>query len=158
MTEPESAPSAQNLGDEAFMSVADLKAYVAEVESAKASETYGAVERAEKAKKEMIDKLMLPIDITPERVQGFMNRLRQAALRGENELLVIRFPSELCTDHGRARNNSEPGWPDTLVGSPRQFYEIWKERLEPAGYRLKAMILEWPNGFPGDVGLFVAWK
>jgi len=158
MAELQTAPLAQKLGDEAFMSVADLKAYVAEVESAKASETYGAVERAEKAKKEMIDKLMQRVEITPERVQAFMSRLRQAALRGENELLVIRFPSELCTDHGRALNNIEPEWPDTLVGAPRQFYEIWKETLEPAGYRLKAMILEWPNGFPGDVGLFVAWK
>jgi hypothetical protein len=158
MTEQETVSSAQNLGDEAFMSVADLKAYVAEVESAKASESYGAVERAEKARKEVIDKLLQRVDITPEKVQAFMNRLRQAALRGENELLVIRFPSALCTDHGRALNNSEPEWPDTLVGAPRQFYEIWKERLEPAGYRLKAMIVEWPNGFPGDVGLFVAWK
>ena len=73
-------------------------------------------------------------------------------------MLVMRFPSELCSDHGRAINNAEPEWPETLVGQPRQFYEIWKERLEPAGYRLKAMIVEWPNGFPGDVGMFVAWK
>ena len=34
----------------------------------------------------------------------------------------------------------------------------WEAAAEPAGYRLKAMILEWPNGFPGDVGLFVAWR
>jgi hypothetical protein len=73
-------------------------------------------------------------------------------------MMVMRFPSELCTDHGRALNMGEKDWPDTLVGQPRQFYEIWKERLEPAGYRLKAMIVEWPNGFPGDVGLYVAWS
>ena len=56
------------------MSVADLKAYVAEVESAKASQSYGAVDRAEKARQEMIDKLMQRVEITPERVQGFMSR------------------------------------------------------------------------------------
>ncbi len=158
MPELEKTSSAQGLGDETFMSVADLKTYVAEVESAKASHTYGAVERAEKARQEIINKLMQRVEITPGRVQSFMNRLRQAALRGDSELLVMRFPSALCADHGRALNNSEAEWPDTLVGQPRQFYEIWKERLEPAGYRLKAMIVEWPNGFPGDVGLFVAWK
>jgi hypothetical protein len=158
MAELEKASSAQGLGDETFMSVADLKAYVAEVESAKASQSYGAIERAEKAKKEMIDKLMQRVEITPERVQGFLNRVKAAALRGETEMMVMRFPSELCTDKGRALNNAEPGWPETLVGQPRQFYEIWKERLEPAGYRLKAMIVEWPNGFPGDVGMFVAWR
>ncbi len=87
-----------------------------------------------------------------------MNRLRLAAERGEGEMLVIRFPSELCTDHGRAINNSEEGWPDTLVGAPRQFYEVWKEKLHPLGYRLKALVVDWPNGFPGDVGVFLAWK
>jgi hypothetical protein len=158
MSAQETSPSSHHLGDEAFMSVADLKAYVAEVESAKASQSYDSVGRADKAKKEMIARLMEPIDITPERVQGFLNRLKAAALRGDTEMMVMRFPSELCTDHGRALNMGEPGWPDTLVGQPHQFYEIWKERLEPAGYRLKAMIVEWPNGFPGDVGLFVAWN
>jgi len=137
----EKALSSQPLGDEAFMSVADLKAYVADVESAKASQSFGALERAERAKKEMIDKLMQRVDITPERVQGFLNRVKSAAARGESEMLVMRFPSDLCSDHGRAINNAEAEWPDTLVGQPRQFYEIWKERLEPAGYRLKAMIV-----------------
>ncbi len=126
--------------------------------SAKASQSYGAVERAEKARQEIIDKLMQRVEITPERVQSFLSRVKAAATRGETEMMVMRFPSALCADRGRALNNSEPEWPDTLVGQPRQFYEIWKERLEPAGYRLKAMIVEWPNGFPGDVGLFVAWK
>lgn len=158
MTEKQTTPSTHQLGDEAFMSVADLKAYVAEVESAKASESYGAVERAEKAKKDMVDKLMQRVEITPERVQGFLNRVKAAATRGESEMLIMRFPSELCSDRGRAINNAEPQWPETLVGQPRQFYEIWKERLEPVGYRLKAMIVEWPNGFPGDVGMFIAWK
>jgi hypothetical protein len=157
MSVQDSSPSTQ-LGDETFMSVADLKAYVAEVESAKASQSYGAVERAEKARQEIIDKLMQRVEITPERVQSFLSRVKAAATRGETEMMVMRFPSALCADRGRALNNSEPEWPDTLVGQPRQFYEIWKERLEPAGYRLKAMIVEWPNGFPGDVGLFVAWK
>jgi hypothetical protein len=158
MAERQTISSGHSLSDETFVSVADLKAYVAEVESAKASQSYGAVERAEKAKKEMIDKLMQRVEITPERVQSFLSRVKAAAARGESEMMVMRFPSALCVDRGRALNNSELGWPDTLVGQPRQFYEIWKERLEPAGYRLKAMIVDWPNGFPGDVGLFVAWK
>ncbi len=105
----------------------------------------------------MIAKLMQYVDITPERVQSFLNRLKAAAARGETEMLVIRFPFELCSDHGRAINNAEAGWSETLVGQPRRFYEIWKERLEPQGYRLKAMIIVWPNGFPGDVGMYVTW-
>jgi hypothetical protein len=83
MTQPESPPSTHGLGDEAFMSVADLKAYVAEVESAKASQSYGSVERADRAKKDMIAKLMEHVEVTPERIQGFLaaSRRRRCAAR-----------------------------------------------------------------------------
>ena len=140
------------------MSVADLKAYVAHLESAKASQSYEATEHAETAKKELIEKLMKPIDFTPEKAHAFMNRLRLAAERGDTQMLVARFPSELCTDHGRAINNTEEGWPDTLVGAPRSVYEIWQEKLKPLGYHLRAMIVDWPEGFPGNVGMYIAWS
>ncbi len=146
------------LDDEAFMSVADLKVYVTEVESAKASQSYAAMDKAEKAKKELIEKMMTRVDMTPERIRAFMSRVKLAAERGDKEMLIGRFPSDLCTDHGRAINNSEEGWPDTLVGLPRQAYEFWKEKLQPLGYGLKAMIIEWPGGFPGDVGLYLVWR
>src|SRR5205085_6332696 len=61
--------------------------------------------------------------------EAFMNRqiqadgkdrlhkaLLMAAERGETHLQVFTFPSELCTDGGRAINNGDPHWPDTLVG------------------------------------------
>ena len=64
----------------------------------------------------------------------------------------------MCPDHGRAINQSEPGWPDTLTGVPRQVYDVWKETLQPLGYGLKAMIVEWPSGLPGEAGLFLTWK
>ena len=48
-------------------------------------------------------------------------------------------------------------WPETLTGRPRQAYEFWRDQLRPAGYRLKAMIVEWPGGLPGDVGFFLQW-
>ncbi|MGO9672622.1 MAG: hypothetical protein ACLPSF_00335 [Methylocella sp.] len=157
MNEQNIGSSAQHLGDEAFMSVADLKAYIAEVESAKASQSYGAVERAAQAKKDLIDKLLKPVDFTPEKAHICAERLRMAAEHGDTELLVARFPSELCTDHARAINNAEEGWPDTLVGAPRSVYEIWKEKFKPLGYRLKAAILDWPEGLPGDVGMYITW-
>jgi hypothetical protein len=30
--------------------------------------------------------------------------------------------------------------------------------LAPRGFQLKAQILDWPGGIPGDVGWFLAWK
>ena len=140
------------------MSVADLKAYVVQVESAKASQSYTAMEAAEKAKKELVARMMRPVEVTPERIKAFMNSVKLAAERGDDEMLIGRFPSEMCTDHGRAINNTEEDWPDTLVGVPRQVYEIWKEKLQPLGYHLKAMIIEWPGGFPGDVGMYLTWR
>jgi hypothetical protein len=71
--------------------------------------------------------------------------------------MVMRFPCELCTDKGRAINNAEAGWPETLIGRPRQAYEFWRNELQPAGYRLTAMIVEWPGGLPGDVGFYLGW-
>jgi hypothetical protein len=158
MKERNIEPSALHLGDEAFMSVAELKAYVAEVESARASKSYEATARAEDAKKALIDKLMKPIDFTPEKAHACLLRLELAATRGETQLLVARFPSEFCTDHGRAINNAEPEWPETLVGAPRSVYEIWKEKFKPLGYGLKAMIIDWPEGLPGNVGMYITWS
>jgi hypothetical protein len=158
MTDKKTASTKPLLDDETFMSVADLKAYVAKVESAKASQTYGAMEAAEKAKRELIERMRRPIEITHERREAFINSVKRAAESGGDELLIGRFPSELCTDHGRAINNAEEGWPDTLVGLPRQVYEVWKEKLQPLGYHLKAMIIDWPGGFPGDVGMYLTWR
>ena len=89
------------------------------------------------------------------------DRLRKALLiaaeRGENHLQVFTFPSELCTDGGRAINNGDPNWPDTLVGYAKRAYEFYKEELQPHGYRLRAEILNFPGGKPGDVGVTLAW-
>ena len=55
-------------------------------------------------------------EIHPEVFERVSRVVKGAAERGEREVLAIRFPSEYCTDHGRAINNFEPGWPDTLTG------------------------------------------
>jgi hypothetical protein len=144
--------------DETFMSVKELKSYMTEVEMARASQAVSAMDKAAAAKKALIAELMKPIDLTPERRESLLSRIKAAAARGETEIMVLRFPVELCTDGGRAINNSDPDWPDSLKGRPRQVFEIWKEYLQPAGYKLKALIVEWPGGLPGEVGMFLAWS
>jgi hypothetical protein len=102
--------------------------------------------------------------------EAFMNRqiekdgkerLRKALLaaaeRGTNHLQVFTFPSELCTDGGRAINNADPNWPETLVGYAARAYEFYKQELQPHGYKLRAEILNYPGGVPGDVGITLAW-
>lgn len=144
--------------DETFMSAADLKEYISRREFAKASKAVEAMSHAEEARKEYIRKLSGRIEITPERVRTLLNRLKTVAEQGQRELLIGRFPVELCSDHGRAINQAEPEWPETLSGVPRQAYEVWKDKLQPLGYGLKAEIVEWPDGLPGDAGLFLTWS
>jgi hypothetical protein len=88
-------------------------------------------------------------------------RLRAALLgaaeRGDNHLQVFTFPSEVCTDGGRAINNGDPNWPTTLVGFAQRAYEFYKAELQPHGYRLRAEILNFPGGKPGDVAVTLSW-
>lgn len=82
----------------------------------------------------------------------------KAVENGKMEALVYSFPSSLCTDGGRAINNADPDWPQTLQGKAREIYERYLEQARPAGYRLKAMIVDFPGGMPGDVGFFLNWE
>ncbi|MFS8035985.1 hypothetical protein ACI7BZ_03300 [Xanthobacter sp. AM11] len=160
---PQSAQSNKQstLGDETFMSAEDLRSYMQEVEQAKLSKEIAAMDRADKARDELVKTLSQPIDLTPELLQeithNLLTKIRLAAQRGETEIMVMRFPNTLCNDKGRAINNAEEGWPDTLTGRPRQAFELWRDHLRPAHYKLKAMIIDWPNGMPGDVGFFLSW-
>jgi hypothetical protein len=80
-----------------------------------------------------------------------------AVKNGKYEALVYSFPSSLCTDSGRAINSADPQWPETLQGKARQFYERYLKNAKPQGYKLKAMIINFPGGMPGDVGFFINW-
>jgi hypothetical protein len=58
-----SSDSAKELGDETFMSAAELRNYVMQTEMAKASKSGGS-DTAEKAREELIRSLMEPVAIT----------------------------------------------------------------------------------------------
>jgi len=156
-----SSDSAQELGDETFMSATELRNYMVETEMAKASRDVGSSGGPEKAREELIRSLMQPVMVTPEKIaevkRRVLGQLRTAAGKGDREVLVMRFPNALCTDKGRALNNLEKDWPSTLIGRPLQAFEFWRDHLQPQGYGLKAMIVDWPQGLPGDVGLFLTW-
>ncbi|WP_018260541.1 hypothetical protein [Methylobacterium sp. WSM2598] len=150
------------LASEPFMSADDLAAYSARMRAAKALKELEGQDRAALAREELVKQLSVPIPVTPEKLheitQRLLDKLRIAAEQGQKELLVMRFPNLMCTDKGRAINNAEAGWAETLTGRPRQAYEFWRDRLHPAGYGLKAMIVDWPDGMPGDVGFFLTWE
>jgi hypothetical protein len=87
-----------------------------------------------------------------------VDQAHRAAGRGEKQFLLLRFPSDVCTDDARAINNPpNSAWPETLRGEAAEIYERWDAALRPHGFNLSAQVLDFPGGKPGDVGLFLRW-
>jgi hypothetical protein len=86
-----------------------------------------------------------------------MHGAREAAEQGEKEFMLLRFPSPLCSDGGRAINSNRPGWPQTLRGEAAELYLRWDHDLKPHDFHLGARVLDFPGGQPGDIGLFLSW-
>jgi CBS domain-containing protein len=95
--------------------------------------------------------------IADENWRSLLHAAREAAERGDSEFLLLRFPSDLCSDGGRAINAPQPNWPATLRGEAAEIYLRWARELAPRGFRLTARVLNFPGGFPGDIGLFLGW-
>lgn len=95
--------------------------------------------------------------ITDEERVMVRRLVTNAVKDGRFEAMVYSFPSDLCTDSGRAINSADPGWPKTLQGKAKEFYDAYEATAKPLGYRLKAMVINFPGGIPGDIGLFLNW-
>ena len=127
-------------------------------EAQKAAEAERRRAAAEAEKKALIDKLSKPPDITEEeRIKRAAAIIERAVANGMTEVQVMRFPNSLCTDHGRAINQAEPGWERTLTGLPKEMYEFWYRQLRPLGYKVHFQIVEFPDGLPGDIGITLKW-
>jgi hypothetical protein len=112
-----------------------------------------ACEHREEQIKEMIAGRIT--DATWDEIVG---QAQKAATQGAKQFLLLRFPSDLCTDDARAINNPPNStWPQTLQGEAADVYTRWQTSLRPHGFSLSAQVLGFPGGKPGDVGLFLQW-
>jgi hypothetical protein len=141
----------------ALFSAEDLRRVMTQHEIAERAKKEASANEAATQRAELVKQLSVRVDITEEKIADFMTHVHRAAEQGEKQLLIIRFPSEVCSDGGRAINNALEGWEQTLVGLPKQVHEIWSERLKSRGFRLHAEVLDYPHGMPGDIGLFCLW-
>lgn len=134
-----------------------------------------ALKRKEREELAEFKKRLDTFQLTDDRVQAVLARIKVAFERGESELMLTSFPSSFCTDRGRAVNNvdatpinkpkpgaapdveREPEWLATLPKGARLVYEYWKTNLKPGGFGFSARIINFPGGMPGDVGLFFSW-
>ena len=127
-------------------------------EAEKASAAVAKRAAAEAEKQALLDKLTQPSGVSDEEALKRVATIVERALaNGLTEVQVYRFPNTLCTDHGRAINQQEPGWETTLTGLPKEMYEFWDRQLRPRGYKLRVQIVDFPGGMPGDVGITLKW-
>ena len=139
-------------------SAADLRRRMAEREAAKAGEEMRHVKEQEEKQKAVMEEFRKPPARTPDQLMGLVMQLvSRAAERGQSQVQIYRFPNSLCSDGGRRINNSLLEWEKTLEGRPKAGYEFWHEHLRPLGFHLKAEVLEYPGGMPGDIGFFLTW-
>jgi hypothetical protein len=137
-----------------------------------------AAEQLARRKEEELAEFRKRLDgfkLTDAIIQSGLDRIRRAFERGETELMISSFPSNFCTDGGRAIINAgappinkpskeevaaqadEPEWLATLPAGVHQVYQYWKNNLKPGGFGFSARIINYPGGVPGDVGLFFTW-
>jgi hypothetical protein len=156
MSENRSSTQLAGLGG---FSAADMKRRMAEHEAAKAAEELRHMKEQEEKQKAVMEEFHKPLERTAEQLmQVVMPLVSHAAERGQSEVQVYRSPNAMCSDRGRRINNSEPDWETTLEGRPKFAYEFWHDHLRPLGFHLKAEVLQYPGGMPGDIGFILTWK
>ena len=92
------------------LSVKDLKQIADAKETAKLQEILARRKKEDDEEKRARQDFM-EREIRPDGIERFNGWVRRAAEQGQSEIEILRFPSQYCTDHGRAINNLEDGWP-----------------------------------------------
>ena len=131
----------------------ELVAHHWDEEAARRNEAHGQVAEAHLKQARQL----LAATLSEASWQHMMRNARAAAQKGEEEQLLLRFPCELCTDHGRAVNAPDPSWPATLRGIAAEVFMRWKKELQPQGFGLAARVIDFPDGVPGDIGMYLEW-
>jgi hypothetical protein len=134
----------------------DLHKISDDLELKKLQETLAKKRSMEDEQRKLHDEFMAR-DLRPDVSERLNAALKRAAEMGLREMQVMTFPASFCTDKGRAINNFEPDWPQTLQGWAKRGMEFYKAELEPRGFKARAVILNYPDGVPGNVGIFLSW-
>lgn len=136
----------------------DIQQQAALKEFQKAEEHAKRFAAAEAEKRALIERLSKPSGLSEdEKVKLASTVIQRAVRNGLSEVQVYRFPNSLCTDSGRAINQMERGWENTLNGIPKEIYQLWSDYLQPRGYRIRYQIIDFPGGMPGDISITISW-
>jgi hypothetical protein len=111
---------------------------------------------ADAAHQRWVEALRSPT-LPPDAEERLARRIALALEQGKLEIELFRFPPEITTDRARAINQAEAGWEKTLTGLPKIAYEYWAKNLRDKGYTLRAEVVSFPGGMPGDCALHLGW-
>lgn len=134
-----------------------VQAYVQERRKRKAEERRRH-EEAAKAERTRLHDEFLARDVPPDAMSIVAALVRKAVDAGEKQALLFQFPSEWLPDSGRAVTNHDADWHAHLDGFARRAYAYYERELQPRGFQLRAAIMDWSDGVPGDVGFYLQWK
>jgi hypothetical protein len=144
--------------DELLPSAGDYMKKLALAQAEEASKQARQLAEAEAEKQALLDRIKQPSGLSDEEaIQRAIKIIERAVANGRTEVQVHRFPNQLCTDKGRAINQQEPGWENTLTGVPKEIHQLWAKYFRPRGYKLKVEIINFPGGMPGDVAMTLKW-
>jgi hypothetical protein len=144
--------------DDLIPSATQIRQEAALKEAEQASEYARLAAAAEAEKNALVEQFSRPSGKSEEEKIMLASAVIQRAVRnGLTEVQVYRFPNSLCTDKGRAINQMEKGWENTLTGIPKEIYQLWSDYLKPRGYRIRYQIIDFPGGLPGDIGITLDW-
>ena len=138
------------------VSASDLRLRMAEKELSDAEKRM-AKRRQLEAEQEEFRTYFMSSEVTDEDRRRIREKVFRLADQGQTEICVLSFPSDFCSDGGRAINNNDPDWPSSLTGRAAKLFTIWEQNAKPLGYRLEARVLSYPKGIIGDIGLYVLW-
>src|SRR5467141_5288427 len=143
--------------DDLIPSASQIRKEAALREAEKAEEYARLAAAVESEKRALIERLTRPSGKSEEeKVQLASTIIQRAVRNGMTEVQVYRFPNSLCTDKGRAINQLEPGWENTLTGIPKEIFQLWTDYLKPRDYRISYQIIDFPGGMPGDIAITIA--
>jgi len=144
--------------DELLPTAGDFMKKLVLAEAEEASKQARKLAEEEAEKKALLDHFTQPSGVSDEEgIRRAVKIIERAVSNGRTEVQVCRFPNTLCMDKGRAINQQEPGWEDTLTGLPKEIYQLWAKYFRARGYKLRVEIVDFPGGMPGDVGMTLQW-
>lgn len=144
--------------DDLLPKAGDFMKKLALAEAEEASKQAAKMAAAEAEKRALLEHLRSPSGVSDEEaIRRAVRIIERAVSNGLTEVQIYRFPNQLCTDKGRAINQQESGWEDTLTGIPQEIYRVWAKYFRDRGYKLRVEIVDFPHGMPGDVAMTLKW-